>query len=492
MKRQLLTAALLSASVNLVHAEPGKTYYDVFPGNGESIDEGVESPILATKKLVRVWQDPGQADLVAPSIDSNIIFIHRCSAATPCNVKRAGSNNSATTPDSSTIIGVQQGSLSAFSRGDTVWAATMSCLHEVFQPFGTTITDVDPGTAKHYEIMVGGQPGELGFDASTGGVSPATCGTIPSSLVFVFDVWGNNSNEICATAAQEIAHSWALDHVTEPSDPMTYFGFNGRRHFKDAPVNCGSDCVGGSIGGLTCTGTTQQTRACFCGGTTQNSVQMIKGLFGDGTPTPPTVVIDFPKVGAHVNPGFAVSATITDDTTVGKAELYVDNTLVKTLTTKPFAFNAPDTLGDGTHMVKVTGYDIFNTPASATVQVVIGKPCDKPSDCPTNTDTCIGGRCVPGPGVQGGLGMSCTDPTQCSSGQCAMGTDGSFCVEPCALNANQCPSGFDCLDTGAGDGNGVCFPGGGGGGCQSGGSSLPLGAGLGFAALVFLTRRRRS
>ncbi len=495
MKRQLLTAAFIcSAWVNQVHADAGKSFIFT-PGQGDSIDESTESMVATTKtlRLERIWVDE-PATLTAPAVDSNIIFMHRCAAGNPCTVARAGSNSSTTVPDHSTIIGVSQGTLSAFSRGDAVWESTMACMREVFAPFGVTITDQDPGSQAHYEIMVGGTPGQLGFGSGTGGVSPATCGTIPSSLVFVFDVWGNNSNEICATAAQEIAHSWSLDHVTDASDPMTYFPFSGRRHFKDANVTCGSDCEDGQAGGLTCSGTNQQVRPCFCGGNTQNSVADIKQLFGDGTPAPPIVNIVSPKTGDHVSPGFAVQTNIDGPYTVNKAELYIDNQLVKTLTTKPFVFNAPDDLGDGTHTVKVVGTNIFGTSASGQVSVIIGKPCGKPADCPQNTDTCIGGRCVPGPGAQGGLGTECNSGTECASGQCAQSSEGSFCVEPCMLGADQCPAGFGCVDANAGDGMGICFPGSEEeGGCQSGGGNgAPIGLGLGFAALVFARRRRRS
>jgi len=496
MKRQLLTAAFIcTAWVNQVHADAGKTVWvEAQPGQGGSIDESTEPVMLQrTIKLERVWIDePGT---VTAAIDSNVIFMHRCASGNPCTVARAGSNSSTTSPDHSTIIGVSQGTLSAFSRGDTVWNNTMACMREVFAPFGVTITDQDPGSSPHYEIMVGGQPTQLGFDSQTGGVSPATCGTIPSSLVFVFDVWGNDSDEICATAAQEMAHSWALDHVTEASDPMTYFPFAGRRHFKDAAVTCGSDCVGGQAGGLSCGGATGQVRSCFCGGNTQNSVSEIKNLFGDGTPVPPTVTINTPKTGDHVNPGFPVQIDVGGPYTVNKAELYVDNQKVQTLNTRPFTFNAPDTLGDGTHNVKVVAFNIFGTQGASTqVSVIIGKPCEKPADCPINTDTCIGGRCVPGPGVQGGLGSTCSTGTECSSGQGAQSADGSFCVEPCVLDANQCPSGFGCADLGTGDGSGVCFPGydDGSGGCASGGGAGgSIGFGLGFAALLFSRRRTK-
>jgi len=495
MERQLLCAAVallvpILGSVNSVHAE--SKYAEQFPGQGLSINEDTTPvPLKSGKQLVRVWSDldPG---IVAPAADTNIIYMNRC--VNGCTVVRAGSTNSAAVPDRSHIIQVNQGTLPKFGASEATWNSVMMCMRDVFGPFNVQITDVDPGTAPHFEIMHGGLPGNMGFGNGTGGVSPATCATyIPNSLVFVFDVWGQNVEEICSTAAQEVAHSWSLDHTTEASDPLTYFGFNGRKRFKNGAENCGSDCVGGQgPNGQPCSGAGNQTRACSCGGTTQNPTTEIKALFGDGTPTPPIVKILNPKTGQIVTPGFPVGSEVTDDQGVSKVEFRVNGMLLNTLTAGPYAFNAPETLGDGTHTVEVMGYDVFGATTKATVQVIIGSPCTKPADCSKDTDTCIGGRCVPGPGVQGGLGSPCGSPQDCSSGLCAAAEEGSFCVETCEVGAGQCPGGFGCLEDGGG--GGVCFPGyddGTGGGCSSS-SGGPIGFGLGFAAILFARRRKRS
>jgi uncharacterized protein (TIGR03382 family) len=188
-----------------------------------------------------------------------------------------------------------------------------------------------------------------------------------------------------------------------------------------------------------------------------------------------------------------VRVDATDDNGIGRVELYVNNTLIQTLIAQPYAFNAPAMLTEGTHKVKVLAFDIFGTSAEANVQVVIGQPCGKPSDCPTNTDTCLGGRCVPGPGVQGGLGTTCNSGPDCASGQCAQDSAGNkYCVEPCVLGEGQCPDNFGCLDAG---GQGVCWPGyddgSDGGICSAGGDGGAVSLGLAFASLLFVRRRRK-
>jgi hypothetical protein len=157
----------------------------------------------------------------------------------------------------------------------------------------------------------------------------------------------------------------------------------------------------------------------------------------------------------------------------------------------PFVFNAPATLANGPHKVEITAYDPHQTPGKATVDVIVGPPCKGSDDCSNATDVCVGGRCVPGSGVNGGLGTSCGMATDCLSGQCASDGTNSYCVEQC--NVGDCPSDFGCLDVG--NGTSVCWPGyddgsGGGCGCQSNRGG-PLGMLLALALMVVTCRRRR-
>ncbi len=293
----------------------------------------------------------------------------------------------------------------------------------------------------------------------------------------------------------------ASDHVTDPSDPLTYFNFNGRRRFKDAQVQCGSDCQGGqSPFGDTCTGASQQNHACSClnGSTiltnTQNSFQTIKKLFGSGAPTPPTVKITAPTANQNVPLGFQVKADITDDVGVAKAELRIDVGMpVLDFTQAPWVWTAPASVGQGMHWpVKVTGYDPASTSGEASVQVVIGAKCTKPGDCASETDTCVDGRCVAGEGTTRRPGSPCTKNEECKSGQCGMDGTNGYCVEMCDPALDACPSGFDCL---ASRTTGVCWPGAGGGngGCSTGGDGI--GAALlafGLGALLITRRRARA
>jgi hypothetical protein len=444
-----------------------------------------------------VWRDVPHDNPAA--VSSNVIFMNRCAGG--CVVHQAGSDNSTT--DASTIGG---GSLTAFAYGDAVWGQVMACLRDTFEDFNVVITDVDPGTQGHLEIMIAGSPTQIGLGTGVGGIAPFTCQNYAANtLVFDFaNVWGSGSTctgscveDICSTAAQEIAHTWSLDHVTVAADPMTYYNFNGRRYYQNVAAQCGSDCLY-TCGankcdsfGHVCSGPNNQNKACTCSGSqTQNSWQTIRTLFGAGTPTPPVVMITNPAFGAEVQPGFNVTATATDDSSIAKVELRVDNVLVMpTITKPPYAFNAPATLMPGSHHVEVTAYDAHGTPGKGAIDVMIGPPCEKPADCAVATDTCVGGRCVPGPGVPGGLGTTCTDNSQCAEGQCASDGTNMYCVSMCMKG--QCPDGFGCLSTGADPNVGACWPGydDGSGGCSVAGGG-PLSFGAIFVAFV-LSRRRR-
>jgi hypothetical protein len=315
-------------------------------------------------------------------------------------------------------------------------------------------------------------------------------------------VWGSGTTcgpgcieDICATAAQEIGHTWQrMDHVVDNKDPMTYFNSPTRKYFQKVSSQCGSDCVNGEGPfGQPCSGTNNQIHTCTCGAATQNSHNVVTGLFGAGPGSPPMVTITSPKFGESVAPGFAVRADVTDNGAVTKVEFRVDGQLVSMLTAPPYVFDAPAGLADGTHRVEISGYDPHEFVGKATVDVMIGPPCEKPSDCSKDTDTCVGGRCVPGAGVQGGLGMPCTAGTDCASGQCASDGTSMYCVEQCVVG--DCPDDFGC-SVAEGQTMGVCWPGfddgtGGGCGCQSSRGG-PFGMMVLLGWLVLSCRKRRA
>ncbi|MFT3697189.1 MAG: Ig-like domain-containing protein [Kofleriaceae bacterium] len=442
----------------------------------------------------------------AATVDTHVIFMNRCSGG--CTMHNGSPNSLTDTTD------LGAGNVSEFSWGDDEWQKVMSCMKNTFSHYNVTITDVDPGNSPHLEIITAGTSAEVGEQNGVLGVADYACSGVGQgcstfhSNAIVYDFanesayYAHSSNpdyqlygasDICATAAQEIAHTWALDHVVDPTDPLTYASSAVIRQFKDAQ-KCGSDCQSGrSPLGLACTGATDLTSShkCIQGGNTQDEATEITGLFGAATPdtTAPTVSITAPAANGSVMPGFAVTATADDDRGIDHVDLTLDGTSLGPLNFAPFKWTAPMTLTKGPHQLVATATDFFGNTKTANVTVAYGKTCAADGDCDSG-QVCDDGVCVAGPSQAGGLGATCTGNSDCESMEC--GSDGTsmFCVTSCDPTNSGCPSNFQCLQSGS---TGVCWPGesGGGGGCStSGNANAPLFL-LGFGAL-FLVRRRRS
>jgi len=287
-------------------------------------------------------------------------------------------------------------SVPAFGGSEGGWSQVMSCVTQVFAPFDIEITDTDPGSQPHIEAVVGGSPDVLGLDPTVGGVSPFTpsCGVITNSIVYIFsDIYRDDYETVCEVVAQEVAHSFGLDHEYLPSDPMTYLDYNGLKTFQDVTTPCGE--FGPRPCGLPNAPVCRQT---------QNSFQLLRERVGIGDP-PPKVAIASPANGATVPPDFTLSASATDDQGITKAELYVDGQLLDTVTDAPYLLTVSG-LVEGAHQIAVRAYDAKNT-GSATINVTVqlGAPAPEPVTDPggngADGSTIVGG-CTAG-GGEGGV-----------------------------------------------------------------------------------------
>ncbi|MEO7097437.1 MAG: Ig-like domain-containing protein [Polyangiales bacterium] len=407
---------------------------------------------------------------------SRIIFVHKC-PFTGCLIK-PGIDDSRV--DTSTIA-EQQVTISKFKQSDVVWDKMMTCVKNTYAPFDITVTDVDPGTVPHYENVVGGSSGaELHPDfAGAGGVSPFTCGEIPNSISFTFDVYGADPDQLCWTVAQETAHSFGLEHEYNEADPLTYIsGGPSMKRFQATDSKCGTFAALASC-------------ACSPNAPTQNSYKRIVAMFGPGAATPPTITITSPTNGKTIQPNAVVRVNATDDVAVDHVELWIDNvdSGVKAKTA-PYRLTLPDGVEDGAHTLELRAIDVQGVPASAMVDVDMGPPCTASSGC-SGDDVCVMGVCHPGPSVPGGLGDTCTADAECLSTKCVGSTaNDRLCVESCELGtAGVCPNDFECI---AGGTSGVCYYNGSGGCCSAGTEPTgPILLGASVFGLVLLRRRRR-
>jgi uncharacterized protein (TIGR03382 family) len=310
----------------------------------------------------------------------------------------------------STLVS-QTTAIPAWSTSASNWAAVLSCEQAMWAPFNVTVTDVDPGSTPHLEAIFTTYSSVIGMDPNVGGVSPYTigCDVIPNSIVFTFaQAFGGDAETVCEVMAQEMAHSYGIDHELLASDPMTYLDYTGLQSFKDQSVSCGE----------------YSQRACGlqgeCGAS-QNSYQELLTIIGPGgggtgTDAAPQVLITSPSDGAVVPPGFTVSANATDDGTVSRVELYVDGTLVDTKTSGPFSFVTSGSMAEGDHTIETVAYDDSNQQNSAQIAVTVQNGAPDPTG-----------------GGGGGGGGNGQDPGDLVGGCSAGGSGGGFLFLALAL-----------------------------------------------------------
>jgi uncharacterized protein (TIGR03382 family) len=286
------------------------------------------------------------------------VYLNKSGVTLTPGVNDARTNRSSIIAKSSTVT--------PWNASSGLWSQTVTCLRSMFAPFDVAIVESDPGpNVQHMEAVFGGTPSQLGMSGNIAGVSPfsSQCKVIENSVVFTFtDVIPQNAQVACEVMAQEIAHSYGLDHEMLASDPMTYLSYNGKRTFKNQAAQCGEssprDC-----------GIQGQNRC----RDSQNSYAILLeriGAAGTGDVDAPQVAITSPAADAVVASQFTVTATATDDVAVKLAVLKIDGVMMGSLTAAPWQFTTP-TLSAGKHLIEVEASDGVNEDV-AQIQVTVG------------------------------------------------------------------------------------------------------------------------
>jgi MYXO-CTERM domain-containing protein len=401
---------------------------------------------------------------------SHLIYLNNC-LPNGCTVN-PGFDDSLTNHSS---IPSQTAQLAGWSWGQQNWDNLVQCVSDMYAPFDVQITDVDPGpSVNHFTVMVGGNSTDVGVPGA-GGVAPfVPCdGDLQDNVIsFVFSAETNNFDFLCWAAAQESAHVFGLDHELNEKDPMTYLSPPVKKPgFQNEASNCGENTP----------------RECYCGGQKQNSYQYLMDTMGPAHLDPASLAITSPADGQWVKPGFTVKADAMSQLSIKQASLQIDGASADSTDGTPLVFQAPAQLAGGDHVVAVNATDAGARTFGGQVTVHVTPTCGTDGKCDDGLK-CLGGYCLPGADIAGGLGAECTSNDACITGSC--GTDGSThaCTAPCDDGAT-CPGGYACVSAGA---TSVCWPSkDDGGGCStSGGSSSGL-ALLGLGALVTLMRRKR-
>ena len=168
-----------------------------------------------------------------PARAAGTIFLERCAAG--CTYF-PGFDDSRT--NHSSLLS-QTVTIPPFAHGDAAWAEHLACVRRAYAPFDVAVTDVDPGVAPHWEVVVAGLPANIGMPPNVGGVAPFNCAVIPNGIAYSFAAVYSDMRELCWTTAQETAHLFGLDHEFEQRDPMTYLAGCLEKVFSPANAECG-------------------------------------------------------------------------------------------------------------------------------------------------------------------------------------------------------------------------------------------------------------
>jgi MYXO-CTERM domain-containing protein len=417
-----------------------------------------------------IWNKAHEAPAAATAFTgiSHVLYLNKCAGG--CTV-HPGQDDARS--DTSSIAD-QQRTLPGYSYGDAAWNELVQCVRDTYSPFDIQVVTEDPGTTPHAEVMIGGHALDLNPQLQgAGGVAPfIDCGATQDNVIsFVFSEEVGNLNFLCGAVAQESSHVWGLDHELDAKDPMTYLDLGSHKVFQDSDAKCGESTP----------------RDCYCGGPTQNSKRYLTDTFGPAHLDPASMTIASPKDGAWVKPGFVLRPAPVTQVSVASMSLAIDGAATQALTSGPFVFTTPTTVAGGQHTFAVHATDIAARDMEASVTVNVTPACGADGRC-SDGFHCLGGYCLPGADVDGGLGAACTDNTSCVTGMC--GSDGTdqLCTGTCD-DGMSCPSGFACLA--AAGGNGVCWPSADSGGCATSTGGSPALVLFGLGALVLVRRRRR-
>ncbi len=153
---------------------------------------------------------------------------------------RPGLNDSATNMSS---LVTEPTLIPAWDIDEDGWQETVDCMQDMFSRFDVVVTDQDPGASvPHIEAVFGGHPSDIGLEDSVAGISPfaTDCSIIEDSMVFTFvDILDYYPQLACEIMAQEVAHSYGLDHQLLAEDPMSYLEYAPDRSFQNAVSECG-------------------------------------------------------------------------------------------------------------------------------------------------------------------------------------------------------------------------------------------------------------
>jgi hypothetical protein len=218
---------------------------------------------------------PGGGPRADAAIDGPALDAPTSSCAHPRTVflNRAGGMYSPGADDARTNASPvidEMRTLGAFPLNDAAWTTMKACVTTELAKFGpVVVTDVDPGTAPHHEIVFTTKYWDMAHENQVSSLSGATCTAAPANgIAFVFaSLIGDDPQFLCEAALWQLAVDIAnLDWSIDCRDMQSsYLNGCGNRKYLDADVKCGEYAA----------------RDCRCGGTTQNSFKAMRSAMCD-------------------------------------------------------------------------------------------------------------------------------------------------------------------------------------------------------------------
>lgn len=195
---------------------------------------------------------------VAPTSAPRVLFLNK-----EGGVYSAGPDDSRT--NVSMVLDTAN-TVNAWSVSSQTWTTIVDCVKQKLLPFNVTVTDVDPGTVQHVEIVFAQNTPTI-FAGGAKSVGPLTCSVKENAVAFVSQPHAEAAvGNGCAAAAQLYGYAMGLEQVTTCPDAMTYdYTACTTAGFTKTAITCGA--------------TSSMTCACG-GGTTQTSFDKMLAVLG--------------------------------------------------------------------------------------------------------------------------------------------------------------------------------------------------------------------
>lgn len=199
--------------------------------------------------------------VLAHATDSHLIYLNSCKP-NGCLVF-PGVDNAVTHTSS---IPNQPSTVSAFAFSDATFESTAGCLRAVFAHYDVSITTTDPGQLPRRELMLAGNPQDIGLPSGIPGAAPFTGQPIDNAIAFAFaNTIGDNPDALCWMTANQLGHLYGLDNAHYCPDLMGFTDGCGLKAFTNVDAPCGE----------------YSDRTCASGAATQNSDATLRLVIGD-------------------------------------------------------------------------------------------------------------------------------------------------------------------------------------------------------------------